>query len=273
MSLFAARGRQMVFMSSFLVFVSAAAAVACTDHPLAPPDDRDWRVFAIEYGKSTVSLSMLAFGAAKGKRAPMSWYAWLLVSKAPSDRRILVDTGFDDAKLAAKWRFSWRDRVSAILDRAGVPASSITDVVLTHGHFDHVGDTAPYVGVRFWIQKAALGGLRLGDRLTALDGPKEIARGVSLIPGGGHAPGIQWVRIALGDGARRTAVLASDVAYLYESIEKLSPTGSTGDADADLAALRAMRAATGSAALILPGHDPLVAKRLPRVAEHVYELR
>ena len=216
---------------------------------------------------------MLVHGAPKGESAAMSWYAWLLVSSASVDRRILVDTGFDDAALAKKWRFKWRDRVSAILDSKGVPASSITDVVLTHGHFDHVGDTAPYVGARFWIQKAALRGLQLRERLTALDGPKEIADGVTLFPGGGHAPGMQWVKIALGDKGKRTVAIASDVTYLYESIEKLTPTGSTKDPDADLAALREMLAATENAALILPGHDPLIAKRLSRFAEHVYELR
>ena len=256
-----------------LVFLCGGCGAKAID----PPTDRDWRVFAIEYGRSTAERSMLVHGAPKGESAAMSWYAWLLVSKAPIDRRILVDTGFDDAKRAEKWQFSWRDRVSAILDRAGVSAASITDVVLTHGHWDHVGDTAPYVKARFWIQQAALdavrGGLKAPGALFALDGPKEIANGVTLVPGGGHAPGIQWVKIAVGDSKKRTIAIASDVAYLYETVERMIPTGSTTDPDADLAALRAMLAVTGSAALILPGHDPLVAKRLPKVAEHVYELR
>jgi glyoxylase-like metal-dependent hydrolase (beta-lactamase superfamily II) len=260
-----------------MAFVSAAATVACTAHPLASPDDRDWRVFAIEYGESTADRSMLVRGAPKGESAPMSWYAWLLVSKASVDRRILVDTGFDGARLAKKWHLSRHDRVSAILDRAGVPASSITDVVLTHGHFDHAGDPAPYAKARFWIQQAALdavrGGLKAPGGLTALDGPREIAPGVTLVPGGGHAPGIQWVQIAVGGADKRAVALASDVAYLYENVEKLTPTGSTKGPDADLAVLRAMLSATGSAARILPGHDPLVAKRLAAVAEHVHELR
>jgi glyoxylase-like metal-dependent hydrolase (beta-lactamase superfamily II) len=259
---------------SVAAFLAALAALAaCSRSPTAPPTDRAWRVFAIEYGESTVARSMLVRGAPKGERAPMAWYAWLLVSKTSVDRRILVDTGFDDAARAKKWRFTRRDRVSAILDRTGVAPASITDVVLTHGHWDHVGDTAPYVGARFWIQKAALSGLHLRVRLTALDGPKEIANGVTLVPGGGHAPGIQWVKIALGDANRRTVAVASDVAYLYENIEKPIPTGSTSDPDADLAATRDMLSATGSAALILPGHDPLVAKRLARVCEDVYELK
>jgi glyoxylase-like metal-dependent hydrolase (beta-lactamase superfamily II) len=230
-------------------------------------------VFAIEYGESSVERSMLLRGAPKGERAAMSWYAWLLVSNRSMDRRILVDTGFDDAAHAKKWRFERRDRVSAILDRAGVAPPSITDVVITHGHWDHAGDTAPYVDARFWIQKAAAASLRHVERLAVLEGPKEIAHGVTLVPGGGHAPGMQWVKIALGDAKKRTAAIASDVAYLDESVEKLAPTGSTRNPDADLAALRAMIAATGSAALVLPGHDPLVAERLSRVAEHVYELK
>lgn len=253
--------------------IAALSFAACSGGALDPPADRDWRVFAIEYGESSVERSMLLRGAPKGERAAMSWYAWLLVSKRSIDRRILVDTGFDDAARAKKWRFTRRERVSAILDRAGLDPGSITDVALTHGHWDHAGDTAPYVGARFWAQEAAAGSLRHLERLTALDGPRVIAPGVTLVPGGGHAPGMQWVEIALGDAGHRTAAIASDVAYLDESVEKLAPTGSTSDPDADLAALQAMIAATGSASLVLPGHDPRVASRLSRVAEHVYELR
>jgi glyoxylase-like metal-dependent hydrolase (beta-lactamase superfamily II) len=265
-----------LFRSTLRLSPAAALAAlvglaACSRPSLALPTDRDWRVFAIEYGTSSVKRSMLVRGAREGERAAMSWYAWLLVSKNATDRRILVDTGFDDAALEKKWRFTRRDRVVNILVHSGVSAGAITDVVVTHGHWDHVGDAVPYFRARFWIQKAALDAARGG--LKAPEGPKEIAPGVALVPGGGHAPGIQWVKVALGDPKGRTVAIASDVVYLYENVEKLIPTGSTEDADADLAAMRAMIAATGSPALILPGHDPLVAKRLSRVAEHVYELK
>jgi len=247
--------------SAAVLAALAALCGACGSKAIEPPEDRDWRVFAIEYGTSSQNRSMLVQGAPKSERAAMSWYAWLLVSKRSVNRRVLVDTGFDDAERAKKWRFTRRERVNAILERAGVAPASITDVVLTHSHWDHAGDTAPYVNARRWVRKGFPGA------------SEEIANGVSLIAGGGHTKDIQWVRIALGDERRRTVAIASDVAYLYENLETLTPTGSTTDSDADLAAMRAMLSATGSAALILPGHDPEVAKRLSRVAENAYELK
>src|ERR1700682_363496 len=59
------------------------------------------------------------------------------------DRRILVDTGIGDAWSAKHRDIYGIDRtlysLDSELERAGFKRADITDVVLTHLHFDHAG--------------------------------------------------------------------------------------------------------------------------------------
>ncbi len=89
--------------------------------------------------------------------------------------------------------------------------------------------------------------------------------------GGKHTHTIQWVEVRTG-GKTGTVVLASDIAYLYENVEKLVGSRSTGDHKLDVDELKKMKKAATHPSLVIPGHDPLVAKRFPRVGKHVYHI-
>ena len=52
----------------------------------------------------------------------------------PADR-VLVDTGFGDVLGPSSGQFPW---MVQNLERAGIPAESITMVIITHIHLDHV---------------------------------------------------------------------------------------------------------------------------------------
>ncbi len=61
-------------------------------------------------------------------------------------RRILIDTGCGDKQLDYLKYFDIRDaqRLEVILNRVGYACGDITDVVLTHLHFDHCGGCTHY---------------------------------------------------------------------------------------------------------------------------------
>ena len=149
------------------------------------------------------------------------------------DRRILVDTGIGD-----RWEQKHRE-IFAIergrghlvgqLAAAGVSPGSITDVVLTHLHFDHCGGTIRaangglepmFPNARHWIQEKhwrwALkpterdrASFRIDDfqpladtgLLELVDGPAEIIPGVRVNPVNGHTSGQQLVEFHTGRGA------------------------------------------------------------------------
>jgi Metallo-beta-lactamase superfamily len=58
----------------------------------------------------------------------------VLVVDTPTDR-VLVDTGFGDVLGPASGQFPW---LVQNLGRAGIPTESITTVIISHVHLDHV---------------------------------------------------------------------------------------------------------------------------------------
>ena len=156
-------------------------------------------------------------------------------------RKILVDTGTGE-RFSPKAREiygikpSGRDLRGA-LRNAGVPPDEITDVVLTHLHFDHAGGIAysgeggdlkmSLPGALHHIQKAQWRHARnpsLKDkssfrgedfkllegssRLKLHEGTYDLAPGVRIAPLQGHTPGMQMVIIGEGGGE---LVYASDL--------------------------------------------------------------
>ena len=224
----------------------------------------------------------------------MAWCAWLLRG---ADRQILIDTGFADRKLAKKWRIVGYRTVPEALKTIGLSAGDITDVVITHMHWDHVGNVGPYKQATFWMQRREFEwaktivskerpsrwGIRLKDlealsqvgragRLRLVGRNARIAQGVFFREGGAHTKAIQWVEVRT-NGPFGTVALASDNAYLWENISRPVSTGSTADPNSDLEALGRIRSAVSRPELAIPGHDPETFKRFPAVASGIVEIR
>jgi glyoxylase-like metal-dependent hydrolase (beta-lactamase superfamily II) len=89
---------------------------------------------------------------------------------------------------------------------------------------------------------------------------KEILPGITVYTGGKHTFASQYVSVRTGAG---TVVIASDNAYLYENLEKGLAIAQTLDAASNLAAQARMLEIAGSAARVIPGHDPAVFERFP----------
>jgi glyoxylase-like metal-dependent hydrolase (beta-lactamase superfamily II) len=249
----------------------------------------------MEYGRSTgFRSSALYRDAPDGSREPISWYAWLVRGRG---RTVLVDTGFASAEVARKWKVTPFNPVPEMLERLGVAPDDVTDVVITHLHWDHAGNTAPYREARFWVPEADLAwararvnperpersGVRLGDvqaidaletsgRLSAVAGEREVLPGITLHAGARHTGGILWAEVRTGRSDIPVVVLASDVAYLDKNVETLTPPGGTLDPEADLAQIRRMLAVAKDGRWVVPGHDPLVMERFPKAAEGVVEI-
>ncbi len=148
------------------------------------------------------------------------------------ERRILVDTGMGDRWSEKQLGIFGLERrpnqLVAELAEAGITRESITDVVLTHLHFDHCGGTLRedegqllpiFSNARHWVQKrhwewAAApserdrASFRAEDfqalaehgQLQLIDGANEIIPGVRVTPVSGHTPGQQIVEFHTGNG-------------------------------------------------------------------------
>lgn len=163
----------------------------------------------------------------------------LLVESADSDRRVLVETGHGDKYDEKQRRIFGIDPahwVKPALRDAGVEPDTISDVVLTHLHFDHAGGLTrldgEHVATTFpkataHVQRAELRDARANfgimtesyrdENLTPLDdaqawneldGECEIVPGIHAMLTPGHTRGHQSIVIA---GADRTLVYTGDV--------------------------------------------------------------
>lgn len=214
---------------------------------------------------------------------PMDYFVWLL--RSPS-RTILVDTGFNADMARKRGRELLRCPIDA-LAALGVEAGQIEDVVLTHLHYDHAGNLAKLPNARFHLQdkemQYATGRCMChaymrhayavedvtqlvthvyADRVVFHDGDSVIAPNVELMLIGGHTQGLQSVRVLT---ARGWVVLASDAAHYYENFQRRRLFPIVQDVSAMVDGHRRLVESADSIDHVVPGHDPLVMARYPRV--------
>ncbi len=83
---------------------------------------------------------------------PMDYFVWVAKS---AERSIVIDAGFTAPVAAKRKRQLLRCPVEA-LSLVGVDAAAVKDVVLTHLHYDHVGNFDRFPVAEFHLQEPEL---------------------------------------------------------------------------------------------------------------------
>ena len=251
-----------------------------------PPAAVTYEVIAVRYGTLTARKGQLyhryeAYGEADAE-VEMAYYFWILRT---GDATILLDTGFDPAVGARRGRTCLCPPLDA-LSRLGVERESVSAVIVSHLHYDHIGnlDAFPHAELvvprrefEFWTGPAAarlqfaahveapeiavLAEAMSAGRVRFTEGVEEIFEGITARSVGGHSPGQQVTVVSALGG---DVVLASDAVHFYEEFELDRPFGVIADLEQMYAAydlLRELVAADG--AVLVPGHDPAVRSRFP----------
>jgi glyoxylase-like metal-dependent hydrolase (beta-lactamase superfamily II) len=246
-----------------------------------------YEVYAVRYARlRDFPVSALVQGAEPGRKLDIAMTFWVL--KGPDGRTVLVDAGFYRPRLLERWKgVADFTRPDTALGRLGIKPEEITDVVVTHMHWDHADGVDLFPKAKVWIQKdeftyytrparkpgadngstepdfvSALVKLNTEGRVRLVDGDaKEILPGVTVYTGGRHTFASQYVGVNTKVGR---VVIASDNLYLYENLAKHVPIAQTFDAKANLAAQDRMKQLATSPRLIVPGHDPEVFIRFPK---------
>ena len=174
---------------------------------------------------------------------------------------------------------------AACLRDAGIDPAQVTDVIVTHLHWDHAGCLDDYPQATLHVQEQELAFatgpcmcepfLRrpfdaddvastvralYGGRLRLHQGDSEVAPGIALHHIGGHTKGLQAVRVST---ARGPVVLASDAAHTWRNLRRRNPFPVLVNVEDVLRGFRKLESLAESPDHIIPGHDPLVVRRFP----------
>lgn len=257
-----------------------------------------YEVLAVRYGtlRSTRRELYASYDGYGEPDAPMQldYFFWVVRN---ASRTVLVDTGFDPAVGRRRGReVTCAPRHG--LERLGIDPDSVTHVVLTHFHYDHIGNvelfpqaqivasareyqfwTGPRVRARWPV---AAGPVEPGE-VEALERAERQGRlvlvrdaGDAGLPGldtlllSGHTPGQLGVSVRT---AGRRVVLASDAAHSYEEYERAMPFHLFTDLEAMYAGLDGLRELAASPdTVVVPGHDPAVMDRFPALSDDTADL-
>jgi glyoxylase-like metal-dependent hydrolase (beta-lactamase superfamily II) len=252
-----------------------------------------YEVFAVRYATiPDFPVNALIKGADPARKLDIAMTVWLVRGNG---RNVLVDSGFYREQFFKQWKVNDFVKPSEALAPLGVKPEDITDVIITHMHWDHADGMDLFPKARIWLQKdeyayytgeawqqrATHGGIEPDDVLAAvklnMEGrvelvngdAQEIIPGVTCYIGGKHTFQSQYVGVSSKDG---TVILASDNMYLYENMEKHVPIAQTLDPDSNLRAQDRMKQLAASLKLIIPGHDPAVFDRFPKVTKEVVKI-
>jgi glyoxylase-like metal-dependent hydrolase (beta-lactamase superfamily II) len=273
------------------------AVLACSGMAVAQTVPATKPVYTIEALRyATVPgfpVSGLVANADKTRKIDIAMIYWLVRGEGHT---ILVDSGFYRPQFFKTWTVKDFLMPAESLARVGVKPEDITDVVLTHMHWDHADGMDLFPNARIWLQKdeytyytgpawqsakthggiepddvLALVKLNIAGRVSFVDGDDQgIFPGIRCFTGGKHTYASQYVTVPTAAG---TVVLASDNMYLYENLATHQPIAQTLDAASNLRAQDRMKTLASDPRLIVPGHDPAEFDRFPTVVPGVVEIK
>ena len=250
-----------------------------------------YEIYALEFEKIDwrPAVSDIAVGAMAKDTLQANMVIWLL--KGDNGKTILVDAGYINQDHPKRYMSP-----DSVLQKLNLKPGDITDVVLTHPHWDHVGGILLFPNAMVWMQqddfnyfvgtawqpKGFNEGLDKRDvskiiqkniegKLTLVKGDSlEIIPGIRIFIGSKHTFESQYVLV---NGTSGKTIIASDNIWFYANLKYLLPIPHlTFDPVGYVNQMKRMKTLVSDTNLIIPGHDAAVFTRFPKVAEGVVQI-
>jgi glyoxylase-like metal-dependent hydrolase (beta-lactamase superfamily II) len=256
----------------------------------------EYEIYAAKYGGTLVrKVAIVLWNTGWDEDGPINYYVWAI--KAKDGTITLVDTGPSPEQGVARKVPGFLNPIEVVA-RIGATADSVSRVVITHMHWDHVGNIAGYLSAfpkaKFYVQKREfdfcvkdpvcqrkpvvvlfdpaankiVGDLERSDRLVIVDGDVPLAPGIDLILAPGHTLGLQVVRV---NTAKGPAIVGSDLAHVFRGYKEDIPSVFIMDMPGWIRSFDKVKA-MAPLEFIFPGHDVLMSLNYPTVAESVTRL-
>ena len=212
---------------------------------------------------------------------PMDYFVWMARSKS---KTWVIDTGFNQQAAVKREREFLRSPAEG-LGLLGVDVNNAEDVIITHLHYDHIGNFDLFPKAQFHLQDSEMayatgrymanplfGHAFEEDEIVAMvrnvykgrvsfyDGDAELAPNISVHHVGGHTKGLQVVRLWTRKG---WLVLASDASHYAANMNERRPFPIVVDVAQMIDGWDKMKTLVEDPANIIPGHDPEVMNIYP----------
>ena len=276
-------------------FLLALSFLFNAEGALAAERVPEYKVYAVHYGTSdSYPMPFLMYLGDATKNVPMDWSFWVIQGNG---RVILLDTGCSE-KMAKQWNVKGWVRSDEAIKKLNIKPEEVTDIIVSHMHWDHLNNCNIdyFPSAKIWMQKSELEfaageagqnpqariGIQKEDVLRIvkynweghvklIDGTTEIYPGITchLFPRT-HTFGSQVVLVNTASG---TVVLAQDLVYRFDNIDKMTGIGTGLDMYECYKALVKVTEMASSLRLIVPGHDPNVYERWTTPGNGVAEIK
>jgi glyoxylase-like metal-dependent hydrolase (beta-lactamase superfamily II) len=277
-------------ISAFVLSFPTATKAQQAGQPL-------YEVYAVKYATlASFPVSALVKGVDSSRKLDIAMMVWVIRGNG---RTVVFDSGFYHDRFLQQWKPENFLKPSEAIFQSGItPAiklEDVTDVVISHMHWDHADGMDLFPKAKIWLQqdeftyytgeawqaKDTHGGIDPDDVLTVVKlntqgrvklihgDAQEILPGITCYTGGKHTYQSQFLGVNTRAGV---VVLASDNMYLYENLDRHLPIAQTLDAASNLAAQDRMKRLAFSPRLIIPGHDPAVFERFPKLGERAVRI-
>ena len=244
-----------------------------------------YRVLAVRYAERQTTFSEAyyrwsTYGEPDGP-LQLSYYFWILDAlHEPGSPPIVLDCGFEPERGERMGRRCLCPPAEA-LARLGIDPAAVELLVISHIHYDHVGNLHLFPNARMPVARSELefwtadpvaqrpqfaahadpDGIEQLRRATAeervelIEDRADVAPGITATRVGGHAPGQLVFEVA---GEHGPIVLASDAIHYDDELEFERPFGIFTDLADMYRGYTMLKRHAASGAAVVPGHDPSV---------------
>ncbi|WP_394776840.1 N-acyl homoserine lactonase family protein [Flavobacterium sp.] len=279
----------------FFILVLISLAICETTFSQIP----NYEVYALKFASvgKLLPLAVNVIDAPENETVDPAFIFWLI--KDNHGKNILIDAGFlPDIPQVKDFGITKYIQPDTMLTALNLKREDITDIILTHPHWDHMGGIDLFPNAHVWIQKEDYnyfvgsawqeeghnGGFNKEDvrkiiernlkgKLTLINGDdQEIIPGIRAYTGSRHTFDSQYILIKSGADK---IIIASDNVFTYYNLEHLksAPAHATFDIEGYVNAMIRMKKLVSDVKFIIPGHDNLLFSRFPKITDNIIRIK